>query len=227
MLLNLRHQLCLVVFFFFCITNPSLSQITAGKEYTTLSTPQPTAPGKQIEVLEFFWYGCPHCYHLQPALAEWLKTKRTDIVFHHQPAAFQDSWVQLAQTYYAIESIKATDKLHLPLFEAIHKSKTLNPQELVRDPKSLFDWIATKGLDRKKFVDAYNSFSVLSHAKRTIDFTSRYDITGTPTLVIDGRYLTSPSMLPPNPNGASDDYKPFFKVVDQVINMAKKNHGLK
>ena len=136
-------------------------------------------------------------------------------------------WVQLAQTYYAIESIKATDKLHLPLFEAIHKSKTLNPQELVRDPKSLFDWVATKGWDRKKFVDAYSSFSVLSHAKRTIDFTSRYDITGTPTLVIDGRYLTSPSMLPPNPNGASDDYKPFFKVVDQVINMAKKNHGLK
>ena len=199
-------------------------QLVAGKDYQNLKTPQPVANEKTVEVLEFFWYGCPHCDHLQPALHEWLKRKPADVTFRRQPAAFQDSWVQLARTYYAIDAIDATDKLHMEVFNAIHRTKVLNPAKLAKDQNPLFDWVATQGVDRKKFVEAYNSFGVATKSQRTIDITSAYDISGTPSLVIDGRYLTAPSMIPPKANNTVD-YELFFRTVDQLIAMARKNRG--
>ena len=200
------------------------AQMVAGKDYQVIKTPQPTASGKNVEVLEFFWYGCPHCDHLQPALHEWLKRKPADVAFRRQPAAFQDSWVQLARTYYAVEAIDAVDKLHGEIFNAIHKTKVLNPSALVKNQKPLFDWVATKGVSQQKFVDAYNSFGVASKSQRTIDITSAYDISGTPTIVIDGRYLVSPSMTPPKADN-SVNYELFFRNVDLLIDMARKNRG--
>jgi thiol:disulfide interchange protein DsbA len=199
-------------------------QLVAGKNYQNLKTPQPTLSGTSVEVLEFFWYGCPHCDHLQPALHEWLKRKPADVAFRRQPAAFQDSWVQLARTYYAVDAIDATDKLHGEIFNAIHRTKTLNPPALFKDQNPLFDWVATQGINRQKFVDAYNSFGVTTKAQRTIDITSAYDITGTPSLVIDGRYLTAPSMIPPKANNTVD-YELFFRTVDQLIATARKTRG--
>lgn len=199
-------------------------QIVAGKDYQALKTPQPPADGKNVEVLEFFWYGCPHCANLQPSLHEWLKRKPADVAFRRQPAAFQNEWVQLARTYYTIEAIDAVDKLHGALFDAIHKTKVLSPNALFKDQKPLFDWVATKGVDRQKFVDTYNSFGVSSRAQRTIDTTSAYDISGTPTLVVDGRYLTAPSMTPPKADN-SVDYELFFRNVDQLIALARKSRG--
>jgi thiol:disulfide interchange protein DsbA len=200
------------------------AQLVAGKDYQTLKTPQPTASGKNIEVLEFFWYGCPHCDHLQPALHEWLKRKPADVAFRRQPAAFQDSWVQLARTYYTIETLDAVDKLHGEIFNAIHRTKALNPPALFKDQKPLFDWVATKGMDRQKFIDTYNSFGIVSKSQRTIDITSAYDISGTPSIVIDGRYLTAPSMMPAKANN-SVDYDRLFRTVDQLIAMARKSRG--
>jgi len=202
----------------------STAQLVAGKDYQTLKTPQPTASGKNIEVLEFFWYGCPHCDHLQPALHEWLKRKPADVAFRRQPAAFQDSWVQLARTYYTIEALDAADKLHGEIFNAIHRTKVLNPASLFKDQKPLFDWVATKGIDRQKFIDTYNSFGIASKSQRTIDITSAYDISGTPSIVIDGRYLTAPSMMPAKANN-SVDYDRLFRTVDQLVAMARKNRG--
>lgn len=199
-------------------------QIVAGKDYQALKSPQPTASGKHIEVLEFFWYGCPHCAHLQPALHEWLKRKPADVAFRRQPAAFQDTWVQLARTYYTIEAIDAVDKLHGEVFDAIHKTKALAPNTLFKDHKPLFDWVATKGVERQKFVDAYNSFGVSSRAQRTMDATSAYEISGTPTMVIDGRYQTAPSMTPPRADNTVN-YELFFRIVDQVIALARKTRG--
>jgi len=197
----------------------------AGKDYQVIKPPQPTESGNKVEVLEFFWYGCPHCAHLQPSLRAWLKRKPADVDLKHQPAAFQDSWLQLARTYYAIESLGLTEKLHYDLFEAIHDRRVLDPAALARDPKSLFDWVAAKGVDRKRFMDAYNSFAVVSKTQRTIDLTMRYDIPGTPALVIDGRYLASPSMT--LKADRTIDYDRFFQVVDQLTAMARKNRGAK
>jgi thiol:disulfide interchange protein DsbA len=195
----------------------------AGRDYQLVKPPQPTSTGNRIEVLEFFWYGCPHCAHLQPSLNNWLKHKPADVELKHQPAAFQDSWLQLARTYYAIESLGLLDKLHGEVFAAIHDKRTLDPGRLARDPASLFDWVAARGVDRKKFIDAYNSFGVQSRTQRTIDFTMRYDIQGTPALVIDGKYLTAPSMT--LKADRTIDYDRFWQVVDQLIAQARKARG--
>jgi len=200
------------------------AQLVPGKDYLVLKSPQPTSAGKNIEVMEFFWYGCPHCAHLQPSLHEWLKRKPADVTLRRQPAAFQDNWVQLARTYYAIEALDAVDKLHLDLFDAIHKTKVLNPPALAKDQKPLFDWVAAKGINRQKFEEAYKSFGVASKSQRTMDITSSYDITGTPTLVIDGKYLIGPGMAPSKADN-SVNYELFFKRVDQLIDMARKGRG--
>jgi thiol:disulfide interchange protein DsbA len=206
---------------------PSIAQQAPvpGRDYQVVKPPQPTDSGSKVEVLEFFWYGCPHCAHLQPYLNAWIKRKPADVDFKHQPAAFQESWLQLARTYYTIETMGLVDKLHGEIFSAIHDKHTLDPAALARDPKSLFDWVTSKGVDRKRFIDTYNSFAVQSRTQRTIDFTQRYDIPGTPALVIDGRYLTAPSMT--LRADRSIDYDRFFQVVDQLVAQSRKARGAK
>jgi thiol:disulfide interchange protein DsbA len=141
------------------------------------------------------------------------------VTFRSQPAAFNDGWTQLARTYYAIEVLGETEKLHGEVFNAIHRSKKLDPKILAKDPKTLFAWVGSQKVDEKKFTDAYNSFSVVSRAQRTVDTTSAYGVTGTPSIAIDGRYVTAPHMLPSKNNAV--DYDGFFKTVDALIAMAR------
>ncbi len=197
------------------------AQLSAGKDYQLITPPQPVPPGKTVEVIEFFLYGCPHCSHLQPSLHAWLKKKPADIAFRSQPAAFSEDWTQLARTYYAIETLGALDKLHPEVFAAIHKTKKLDPKVLIKDLKPLFAWVGTQGQDVKKFTDAYNSFSVVSKANRTMDTTSAYGVSGTPSIAIDGRFLIAPHMVPTKANAV--DYERFFKNVDELIAMARAN----
>ncbi len=203
------------------VSTVTQAQLTVGKDYQAITPPQPTPPGKNIEVLEFFWYACPHCSQLQPSLQAWLKNKPADVAFRSQPAAFDESWAQLGRAFYAVETIGAMDKLHPEIFAAIHKTKKLDPKVLVKDPKSLFAWVGTQGVDAKKFTDAYNSFSVVSKANRLVDTTSAYGVSGTPSIAVDGRYLIAPAMVPMKSNAI--DYAQFFKNVDQLIAMARAN----
>ena len=198
------------------------AQLTAGKDYQPITPPQPTPPGKNIEVLEFFWYACPHCSQLQPSLQAWLKNKPADVAFRSQPAAFDESWTQLARTFYAIDTVGAVEKLHPEVFAAIHKTKKLDPKVLVKDPKTLFAWVGEQKMDVKKFTDAYNSFTVVSKTQRTVDVTSAYGVSGTPSIAVDGRYLIAPAMVPLKA-GNSVDYERFFNNVDQLIAMARAN----
>ena len=185
-----------------------------GKDFQPLNPPQPTeAPGK-VEVIEFFSYACPHCQSLQPSLAAWLKRKPADVAFRRVPAVFQDSWLPFARLYYTLEALTLVDKLHHDVFAAIHSQKIK-----LQEPKVLFDWVASKGVDRQKFMDTYNSFSVQSLAKRAVDTTARYNVPFTPALVVDGRYLTGPSMTS---TGNTIDYDRFFKVVDQLTASVRK-----
>ena len=201
------------------------AQPVPGKDYQLINPPQPTNSGKRVEVLEFFWYACPHCYSLQPPLHAWLKRKPADVDFRRQPAAFDNSWLQLARTYYALEAMGLVDKLHLDVFAAIHERRTLDPRVLARDPKSLFDWMAAKGADREKFIDVYNSFSVDARTRRTIEVTGNYDVRSTPTVVVDGKYLTQPSLI--LNADKSVDYDRYFRVLDQVIALARRERAKK
>ncbi len=199
-------------------TLPAQAQLTAGKEYLLVKPPQPTDSGSKVEVLEFFWYGCPHCANLQPFLEGWLKRKPADVEFKHVPAVFQDSWVPLTRAYYTIEAMGLTDKLHQELFNAIHKQKAS-----LRDANAIIDWAAGKGADRKKFTDTFNSFGINGRLQRSIDLTRKFDIPGTPALVIDGKYVTAPSMVLKGDRVI--DYDRFFQVVDALIAEARKSKG--
>lgn len=194
------------------------AQAVAGKDYHLINPPQPTDSGKKVELLEFFWYGCPHCNALQPSLNVWLKHKPADVEYKRVPAIFQDSWVPLSKAYYALDAMGLVEKLHQEVFSAIH-TKHLQLQ----DTKVLFDWVASKGVDRQKFAATYNSFAVQSRTQRSIDMTRNYDIPGTPALVIDGKYLTAPSLM--LKADKSIDYDRFFQVVDQLIAQARKNRS--
>lgn len=201
-------------------TGGNAAQLVPGRDYQLINAPQPTDSGKKVEVIEFFWYGCPHCSSLQPPLKAWLKKKPADVEFRRMPTAFEEPWLQLARTYYAIEAMGLVEKLHHDVFAAIHQQRALDPRMLLRDPKPLFDWIASKGVDRQKFIDTYNSFGVNSRTQRTIEVTSKYAVPFTPVIVVDGRYITAPSMTP-RPD-KSVDYERYFQVLDQVIALARK-----
>lgn len=196
------------------------AQITLGKDYVEVRPPQPTDSGGKIEVLEFFWYGCPHCNNLQPSLEAWVKRKPADVEFKHVPAVFQDSWVPLTRAYYTIEAMGLLDKLHQEMFATLHKQRVV-----LKDANAIFDWAAGKGVDRKKFVDTYNSFGVNGRTQRSIELTRKFDIPGTPALVINGKYITAPSMT--LKADKSVDYDRFFEVVDALIAEQRKSKGSK
>lgn len=199
------------------VANVQAAQPAAGKEYLLVKPPQPTDSGNKIEVIEFFWYGCPHCYNLQPSLEAWLKKKPADVEFKRVPAVFQESWVPLTRAYYAIEAMGLVDKLHPEVFSALHKQ-----QARLQDANAIFDWVASKGVDRKKFADTYNSFGVNSRTQRSMELTRKFDIPGTPALAVDGRFVTAPSMTLKERN---IDYGRFFEVVDTLIAEARKSKG--
>lgn len=215
--MHLRRRLLLMTMLVLGLgfTTGAAAQYKAGKDFQLIEPPQPTESGSKIEVLEFFWYGCPHCNALQPSLTAWLKHKPADVEFRRVPAVLGQSWIPLTQAFYTFEALGLTEKLHHDVFEAIHKEKVR-----LQDPKILFDWVAKRGVDRKKFEDTYNSFGVRSRVQRAIDMSRNYRIPGTPAIVVDGRYLTAPHLGLAKGEGLS--YERYFKILDYVIAIARK-----
>ncbi len=203
-----------------CLTAPvqASQSPVAGKEYLVVKPPQPTDSGNKVEVLEFFWYGCPHCANLQPPLEVWLKRKPSDVDFKRVPAVFQDSWVPLTRAYYTFEAMGLVDKLHQDMFATLHKQRVT-----LKDANAIIDWAAGKGVDRKKFTDTFNSFGVNGKTQRSIELTRKFDIPGTPALVIDGKFIASPSMTMKSERVI--DYDRYFEVVDALIVEARKGKG--
>jgi thiol:disulfide interchange protein DsbA len=198
------------------------AQLVKGRDYRTVEAPQPVAPGNKIEVVDVFWYGCPHCYHLEEPLTAWLKRKPADVEFRYLPGTFgAPAWEPLTRTYYALDAMGLVAKFHEVLFAAIHRD---NQTALVTDSRAIADWLAKRGVDRQKFLDTYNSFGVTASLKRSIDLTRAYDIEGTPAIVVDGKYTTAPSM-DGYVSGNRLDYEKFFKGLDQIIAMARKERG--
>lgn len=165
------------------------ADIVEGKDYTILTNPQPTQDSNTIEVLEFFWYGCPHCNSLHPHLKTWLIHLPNDVSFRYVPAILRANWVSAAKIFYTIEAIGITDTLHDKVYDAIHRNKIDLNNESV-----LLDWIEKQGIDRKRFEDTYHSFAVQNQVARSTQMTRQYQLMGVPALVINGKYLTSGRM---------------------------------
>lgn len=159
------------------------AEVQAGKDYTLLNPAQPTAPGK-IEVLEFFFYECSHCFHLHPFIAKWESSKANDVAITYVPTIFRDSTEPLAHTYYALEGMGQIKQLDDAIYQAIHVQ-----QLALFDLNSISALMAKQGVDKAKFEAAYNSFSVQSKVTRAKQMIRSYGIQGTPTLVVDGRYV--------------------------------------
>ena len=165
------------------ISGTAFATAELGRDYKLLNPPQPTN-SKKIEVLEFFFYGCSHCFHLHTPLSAWEKTKPKDVVLTFVPTIFRDSMEPMARTMYALESMGQFEKLH----DALYRAWNVDNKELY-DEASIGDFVAKHGVDRAKFSAAYNSFSMQSKVERARQMIRSYGINGTPTLVVAGRYV--------------------------------------
>ena len=166
---------------------------TEGKDYQKLKTQQATGSGDSIEVVELFWYGCPHCYHLEPFIHSWLKNKPDDVNFVRMPAIMGSGWELLAKAYYTAELLGVLDKAHGELFSAIHEKN-----KKIRDEKMLRDIFVKLGVSAEDFDKTINSFAVVVKINNARMMTRRYGLTGVPTIIVNGKYSTSASMAGSN-----------------------------
>lgn len=151
----------------------------------------PTESKNKIEVVELFWYGCVHCYNMDPYLDKWADNLPKDVTFKRVPAIPRKDWVESAKAFYALESLGLINKLHEKLFDAIHKEKQFKHN----DTKALINWITNTGkLDKKNVEAAFNSFSMKSKLSRSFKIFKAAGATGVPTMIIDGKYFTSSTM---------------------------------
>ncbi len=164
----------------------SQSQPAAGKDFSIHDPALPVEPDGKIEVVEFFWYGCIYCYNLEPALEAWIRTLPPDVAVRRVPAVFNQRWAHDAVIFYALEAIGVLERLHWPLFQAIHGSRLNTTNE-----RAFTEWLRAQGADEKAFGDAYRSDGVRDKLQRAVQLTAGYRIEGTPSLAVHGRYSIS------------------------------------
>lgn len=178
-------------------------------QYQVLTPAQPTEGGGKIEVIEFFWYGCPHCYSLEPEVNAWLKNAPKDVVFRRVPAAPNEQWAQAASIYYTLEAMGLLEQYHGKVFDAFHKEQQNLANKRIRE-----EWLKKNGIDVAKYNDVEKSFSVASKLNRARQMTVNYKVDGVPRLYVNGKYFTAAELAGSN--------AAVFKVVDQLVAMARK-----
>ena len=154
--------------------------------YSTLQNALPVEIPAKVEVAEFFWYGCIHCYNLEPVIETWVPKLPPDVYFRRIPAVFNERWALDAAIYYAFESLGVLNKVHRPFFDAIHKDRLKTD-----NPEALNEWLSRNDVDPKKLDAATKSFGVQSKLKRAAQLTAGSKIDGTPALMVQGRYTIS------------------------------------
>lgn len=206
--MHLKKWLGLIGLALALVAGSAAAQLKAGRDYKPLANPQAVETGDRIEVIEFFWYGCSHCYDLEPILNKWTARLPKDVEFRRVPAIPTERWAPNARTFYTLESLGLLEKLHGAVFDAIHLDRVN-----FNDERSQLDWMAKKGVDPARFSEAWKSFSVQSKTKRAVQQTQANDISGVPTLVVDGKYQTSVSM--------AGSHEALLKVLDELIVKAR------
>lgn len=193
---------------------PALAQAQAsfkeGKDYVRLAKPAPVeAPAGQVEVIEFFWYSCPHCNTFEPTLDAWMKAAPKNLYIRRVPVAFNASFVPQQKLYYALEGMGKLPELHSKVFRAVHVERLpLNKDQ------AIFDWIAKQGVDAAKFKEVYNSFTVANQVRKATQLQEAYQVEGVPSMGVSGRYYTDGTMA-----GTMDN---VLRVVEQLTAQARK-----
>ncbi|MGG7602976.1 thiol:disulfide interchange protein DsbA/DsbL [Massilia sp. BKSP1R2A-1] len=189
-----------------------------GADYITLAQPQPVqATGKKVEVIEFFAYHCPACNMLEPSLNQWIKKQGDNIVMRRIHLPFQGPADPEAHLFLTLEAMGKLEEYHPRVFQAVHVQR----QRLMKDD-AIIEWAAKNGLDRAKFMEAWNSFGVTSKLRRLQTLSSNYKVTGTPTIIIDGKYVVSPSQVGESNkiNGIEPTMQATMQVMDALVKKA-------
>jgi len=191
--MQLRHALLAIVALCALALAPFRAPLAAdyveGRQYSRLQMPQPSQANGKVEVIEFFWYGCPHCADLEPLLKQWTKQLPGDVSFRKVPAILNESWAPGARLYYTFEAMGLLDKLNDAAFDAMVKQHIKLGLEA-----TLLVWVASKGVDRRAFADTYNSFSVGVKVKQAAEMTQEYGFSGVPALIVGGKYTPGPQL---------------------------------
>lgn len=184
----------------------------AGKEFMTLQPPVPVARTGKVEILEFFWYGCPHCNAFEPSLEAWVKHLPADVHFSRVHVGFSPMHQYHQRIYYALEVLGKLDAVHSKVFEAMH----VQHKRLIQDSE-VSSFMTSLGLDGAKFVETMKSFAVAGKCRQGDQLVKDYHIDGVPTLGIHGRYTTSPSM--------AGSHERTLAVADALIAQVRRNPG--
>lgn len=189
------------------------AQLIEGRDYVAIG-PHAVEPGPRIEVIEFFYYGCHTCYLLEPVLRDWVGQHATEIDFRLLPALGRRAWVPLSDLFFALDSLGVLPQLHDQVYVAIHEQdrRLSSPSEQIR-------WAAEQGVDPGKFEAALNSDATLIATQSARDATLAYGIAATPSIVVDGRYLTTGAMI-----GRASR---VFDVLNGLLDMALTARGRK
>lgn len=180
----------------------------AGTDYQVINPRAPVeAPAGKIEVVEFFWFNCPHCNAFEPTLEAWIPKLPKDVYFRRVPVAFRDDFVPQQRLFYALESMGLVDKLQAKVFAAIHVER----QDLTK-PDAIINWVAKQGVDKNAFTTAYNSFATATKAGKATQLQNAYKIEGVPSLGVAGRFLTDAGMA----GGMGRALQVVQQLIDQV-----------
>ena len=195
--------------FFAAFSGSAVAEDGAG--YELISPAQPTANPGKIEVIEFFWYGCPHCYSFEPSLKQWQKTKPDNVEFIRIPAVFNEQWGKHAKAYYVAEALGIVDKVHDDLFDAIQVKK-----ESLESEEDLGKFFAAHGVKESDFKDTFNSFMIDAKLRQAPAIAAKYGITGVPALIVNGKYKTNGTLA-----GSQE------KMIDVLNQLVKKESQTK
>ena len=194
---------------------PARAELAVGRDYVAIVPAQVTDNPARLEVIEFFSYGCPHCSDFHPTVSKWAASLPSDVVFKRVPISFgRPQWTSLSRLYYALEATGELSKLDGAVFRALHQDG-----KKLYDDKSIVAWVSAQGVDSKKFSDAYNSFGVISQAKRADQMAQAYKIQGVPALAVDGKYLVTGKEV--------KGYPDLVALTDQVIDKARGDRAKK
>ena len=190
-----------------------LTTLAAHAEpWVELATPQPTRDPAKVEVIEFFWYGCPHCYQVEPRVAAWLARQPEQVEFIRVPAVFSARWAMLARAYYAMQQLRLGEDAHRALFDAIHRER-----RNLNDEASLTEFFAARGVPEQAFRDAFNSFDVDRKVRQANQMTRDYALEGVPTFIVEGTHRVDGTSA-----GSEDN---MLDALDRLVAQALKTKG--
>jgi thiol:disulfide interchange protein DsbA len=194
---------------FVLLAGTASAQVQLGREFQRIEPQRPVAVDGRIEVIEFFYYGCPVCYETQPFLSRWLGTAPEYVAKRRVPALSTEAWEPFAKLFYTLETLGLVGRFHWPVYDHFHfEDVKLN------DEKIMVDWAARNGIDRQKFVETYGSSGVAAKVTQARELLKAYDVRGVPTFIVDGRFLTSARLA-----GGTQQ---VIQVVDHLVKLARE-----